>query len=316
METNAMISIIIPVYNVENYLNRCIDSVLSQTYKNLEIILIDDGSTDSSSKICDFYQEKDRRVIAYHKRNEGQGIARNYGIDRSKGEYIMFVDSDDWIDPRMCEKLMSLCNTYKRDITGCAYSIDFADGTSKNQFSDSKSGIISGKKCILNVLYQTEDDLGSMCCKLFKRELFDTFRFPSLRNYEDYVISLQLFFAEPDIYFCNLPMYHYYYRIGSSSKSNDFERKIKTIETSYQIKDYFIAHNASKEIIAGSNYFIFKTYNSIFWQLYKIKPSNWKKLIKNHRKVSLFAFKDFLLTSNKKFIDLKYILQYFISICI
>ena len=102
METNAMISIIIPVYNVENYLNRCIDSVLSQTYKNLEIILIDDGSTDSSSKICDFYQEKDRRVIAYHKRNEGQGIARNYGIDRSKGEYIMFVDSDDWIDPRMC----------------------------------------------------------------------------------------------------------------------------------------------------------------------------------------------------------------------
>ena len=93
--------------------------------------------------------------------------------------------------------------------------------------------------------------------KLFKRELFDTFRFPSLRNYEDYVISLQLFFAEPDIYFCNLPMYHYYYRIGSSSKSNGFERKIKTIETSYQIKDYFIAHNASKEIIAGSNYFIF-----------------------------------------------------------
>ena len=193
METNAMISIIIPVYNVENYLNRCIDSVLSQTYKNLEIILIDDGSTDSSSKICDFYQEKDRRVIAYHKRNEGQGIARNYGIDRSKGEYIMFVDSDDWIDPRMCEKLMSLCNTYKRDITGCAYSIDFADGTSKNQFSDSKSGIISGKKCILNVLYQIEGDLGSMCCKLFKRELFENIEFPTNKNFEDIATTLVLF---------------------------------------------------------------------------------------------------------------------------
>ena len=94
---DSLISIIIPVYNVEKYLRRCVDSVLGQTYDKLEIILVDDGSTDNSGRICDEYREKDQRIIVIHKENGGLSEARNFGIEKSSGEYISFVDSDDWI---------------------------------------------------------------------------------------------------------------------------------------------------------------------------------------------------------------------------
>ena len=92
------ISVIIPVYNVEKYLKRCLDSVINQTYKNLEIILVDDGSTDNSGKICDEYAKNDKRIIVIHKENGGVSVARNIGLDICTGDYVNFIDSDDWID--------------------------------------------------------------------------------------------------------------------------------------------------------------------------------------------------------------------------
>lgn len=111
-----MISVIIPVYNVESYLKRCLDSVINQSYQDLEIILIDDGSTDNSSKICDEYASNDPRVIVIHKQNAGQAAARNDGINIAKGEYIAFVDSDDWIELDMYELLMQAIIDTKADI--------------------------------------------------------------------------------------------------------------------------------------------------------------------------------------------------------
>lgn len=99
-----LVSIIVPVYNTETYLNQCIDSILAQTYHNLEIIIIDDGATDNSADICESYS--DSRIIVYHTENRGLSAARNYGIDKSHGEYIYFVDSDDWIDADLIEKAM------------------------------------------------------------------------------------------------------------------------------------------------------------------------------------------------------------------
>ena len=99
------ISIIVPVYNVEKYLEKCIDSILNQSYQNLEIILIDDGSTDNSGSICDEYKKKDQRVQVIHQKNQGQSSARNAGLNIAKGSYIGFVDSDDWIEQNMYEKL-------------------------------------------------------------------------------------------------------------------------------------------------------------------------------------------------------------------
>lgn len=110
------ISVIVPVYNVEDYLEECINSILGQTYKNLEIILVDDGSTDNSSKICDIYEKKDKRIKVIHKENGGLSSARNEGLKYRTGEYISFVDSDDFIDKTMYEKLYSAIKKYDADV--------------------------------------------------------------------------------------------------------------------------------------------------------------------------------------------------------
>lgn len=111
-----LISVIIPVYNVEKYLRRCVDSVLGQTYHNMEIILIDDGSTDCSGKICDQYLKEDERIAVYHKKNEGLGLSRNFGIRHSHGAYLMFVDSDDYIESHMVKDLLKTCLKNQADL--------------------------------------------------------------------------------------------------------------------------------------------------------------------------------------------------------
>jgi len=121
MENSSLISIIIPVYNVERYLHQCIDSVINQTYKNLEIILVDDGSSDSCPAICDNYAQKDGRIIVIHKKNEGQSIARNKALKTATGKYIMFVDSDDWIDLDTCEVAVSYAEKFDTDIVFWSY---------------------------------------------------------------------------------------------------------------------------------------------------------------------------------------------------
>ena len=118
MNQNPRISVIVPVYNVEQYLPRCVESILAQTYENLEILLVDDGTKDNSGAICDAYARQDARVKAIHKKNGGLSSARNAGIDASTGEYLSFVDSDDWIEPDMYEKMMALMEKYRGEDAG------------------------------------------------------------------------------------------------------------------------------------------------------------------------------------------------------
>ncbi len=114
-----LISIVVPVYNVEQYLDRCLMSLTNQTYQNIEIILVDDGSTDQSASMCDAWCKKDERIRVLHKKNGGLGSARNEGIKNANGDYIGFVDSDDWVSPNMYQKLLSLCIEYSADISCC-----------------------------------------------------------------------------------------------------------------------------------------------------------------------------------------------------
>ena len=113
---HELISIVIPVYNVEKYLKQCLDSIINQTYTNLEIILVDDGSTDNSGTICDYYSKIDKRIRVIHKKNEGQSIARNIGIKVSNGKYIGFLDSDDWVEQDMYRFLIENIEKYNADI--------------------------------------------------------------------------------------------------------------------------------------------------------------------------------------------------------
>ena len=116
MSTNPLISVIVPVYNVEKYLGKCVDSILAQTYENLEIILVEDGTKDNSGAICDAYAAKDSRIRVIHKENGGLSSARNAGMDIARGEYFGFVDSDDWIEPKMYETLLNLAEKYHADL--------------------------------------------------------------------------------------------------------------------------------------------------------------------------------------------------------
>lgn len=121
MKMDNLVSVIIPVYNVEKYLRCCVDSVIGQTYRNLEIILIDDGSTDHSGEICDQYSKGDERITVYHKENEGLGLSRNFGIRHSHGDYLIFVDSDDYIAPRMIGDLLRICVRQRADLCIAGY---------------------------------------------------------------------------------------------------------------------------------------------------------------------------------------------------
>ena len=116
---SKLVSIIIPVYNTEKYLAKCLDSVIAQTYTNIEVVLIDDGSTDGSPAICDSYHNKDERVIVYHRENQGASLARKFGLSVAKGQFIQFVDSDDWIKPEMTEKLVRSAEENNSDIAWC-----------------------------------------------------------------------------------------------------------------------------------------------------------------------------------------------------
>ncbi len=136
---SELISVIVPVYNVEKYLDRCIESIAEQTYQNLEIILVDDGSPDNSGKICDEWAENDDRIIVIHKENGGVSSARNRGLDIAKGEYIMFCDSDDWVEPNWCECLYNGIHQAGIELAVCGFSKATMDGTIVSQNSPTKS---------------------------------------------------------------------------------------------------------------------------------------------------------------------------------
>lgn len=168
------VSIIVPVYNIECYVTKCIDSLIEQTYKNIEIILVDDGSTDKSVNICDEYSNKYEQVIVIHQENQGLSAARNCAIKKSTGEYIMFVDGDDWIDEKTLEILVWLMEEDNADITAIVKS--------GHHFESGEVIIGNSHKMLLHMLYTSCFEVWG---KLFKRELFDDIEFPVGKIHED-----------------------------------------------------------------------------------------------------------------------------------
>ena len=211
---NDLISIIIPVYKVEKYLEKCIESVLKQTYTNLQIILVDDGSPDNCGKICDEYAKKDSRIEVIHKINGGLSDARNVGINRANGRYIGFVDSDDYIKEDMYEKLINLIKEYDADISICNL-YDVIDG--KEYVRNKDNGIHEYSRIdILKEILLDKNIQSYAWNKLCKRELFDTIRFPVGRVMEDLGIAHKILFDAGQIAYSDEPLYYYYQRDGST----------------------------------------------------------------------------------------------------
>ena len=210
---NPKISIIVPVYKVEKYLHKCIDSILSQTFKDFELILVDDGSPDNCGKICDEYAKRDNRIVVVHKENGGLGSARNRGIDIARGDYIGFVDSDDWIEIDMYEVLYNICDTYDCDIANCSSIIHFKDRTQIN--GGHKLTIHTREEAMKTMLEgKLYDEV--VWTKLIKRELLDELRFNENIIYEDTDFTYKVIDKADSIGCIGEAKYNYIKREGST----------------------------------------------------------------------------------------------------
>lgn len=208
---NGLVTIVVPVYNVEQYIIQCINSILNQTYTNIEVILSDDGSTDNSGTICDEYMKKDKRIRVIHGNNAGLSEARNRGIEIANGEYICFIDSDDYIKDTYIEYLLNIINRFKCDIAICPL---VKDCLGKKSQLKSKNIIkrLSAKKAF-DLIFTEREFVGVYACnKMYKTYLFNNVRYPKGRYFEDSGTTYKLIGKSKTIGYGDVPQY--YYRIG------------------------------------------------------------------------------------------------------
>lgn len=236
---NKLISIIVPIYKVENYLKRCIDSILNQTYTNLEIILVDDGSPDNCGIICDEYAKQDCRVKVIHKKNGGLSDARNCGIKVSTGEYLIFVDSDDYILKNMCETLLKNALENNADIVSCNFKEVYLNGQEKinKQSQNQQISIVSNAEAIYRYFVKNDLDMNVVWNKIYKKNIFlgdNKIEFPVGRLHEDDFTVYKLYYYANKVVIINDILYNYFKReesiTGNFSRRNIFDKIDAVIE--------------------------------------------------------------------------------------
>ena len=246
MENQPLVSVIIPVYNVEKYLRECIDSVINQTYKNLEIILVDDGSTDSSGKICDEYVEKDERITAIHQKNGGLSQARNRGLEESTGEYIYFLDSDDYISLDAIEKLYAIAETQKPDFVFFD-AISFEDSSKgfdiEQRYKRNKIYNVNSGPNTLSVMQKNKEYHSAVYLMFFDKTFIESssLRFVPNILYEDLVFTYQAYCKAEKVAQCCEALYFRRYRPNSIMTSQKSQ------------KNFFSMHQVFKEIVLCSS---------------------------------------------------------------
>lgn len=226
-----LISIIVPIYNVELYLDDCIKTIINQTYKNIEIILVDDGSTDNSAKICDEYEKKDSRIKVIHKENGGLSDARNKGLEEAKGKYICFIDSDDLISYKFIEILYKQCIDNNSEIAICQLQIVKDNENKKINVEDTKNINVqnmTGRKLSIFIYNGEYKDISfSACNKLYRRDLFinNNIKYPYGKYYEDTQTTFKLFYKANNITINNEFLYYYRKREESITTSKVSRKK-------------------------------------------------------------------------------------------
>lgn len=285
-----LISVIVPCYNVEKYLPRCINSIINQTYNNIEILLVDDGSPDQCGEICEKYAKKDKRIKVIHKNNGGLSDARNVAIDVATGEYILFIDSDDYVAVDHVEHLYSIMTKSNVDMA-IEWGQTFYEGTEPpiDTLDGKKEVILDSEDALMNMFYQKDFDT-SAWAKLYKRSLFEGIRYPKGWLYEDLPTTYRLIQRCKKVVFSNYKSYYYLLRNnsieGAPFKPQKYESCIKIIEQLEQNKHYMSA-NVQKALDCKIVSFAFhillevpNTHNNI--------RNNLLNIIKNKRKKILF----------------------------
>lgn len=254
MKENCLLSVIVPVYNVEKYLTKCVDSILAQTYTNLQIILVDDGSPDKSGVICDEYTKKDLRVIAIHQQNEGLSGARNNGMLFAKGDCISFVDSDDWLHPKMYETLLSTMEEYQLDIVKS--SIRETDGQKEKEIvrpeQDDTNRVILGKEVFS--LYFKSFIYKVVWNAVYKRKVVEGILSPDRCQFEDNYVTGRYLYRAERIMIIDDALYYHRFNPNSITKDDSNKRLFDfCICTSKLKKDLLLEGLSDKQIIHKLN---------------------------------------------------------------
>jgi len=312
-----LISIIVPIYNSEKYLPKCIESLQNQTYQNLEILLIDDGSQDSSLEICNRYAKKDPRIKVFHKNNEGQGAARNFGLDRCNGEYIAFVDSDDYVLEDIYFEMYEAMKTHCSDLVICGLIRDHKFLKRLQPIPDKK--IIYNNEQLMEAYISTKFITTSVCNKLYAKILWKEIRFPHLRAKEDVTIMHELLSKSKKSIHVGIHGYMQYVRLGSTERSNFNESKLASIQANEKLvifinkyypqlaslttlkiaKTYILL---MEEILVSFQYSMYReTYNNLLFKLgnelkymtpqKKEKSLQYSEILNVYKKQKTFIFK-------------------------
>lgn len=274
---NNLVSIVVPVYNVEEYLMRCVDSLTAQTYKNIEIILVDDGSTDKSGDICDYYEREDMRVRVLHQNNGGQSKARNEALKIARGDYYCFIDSDDYVPCDYVEKLYNLLKDNDADLSMCEFTM-FTGERADGAFDNPKESVVKeydNVELIKNMHTISGELYVVMWGKLFKKELVTGIQFPEGRICEDLAVLYKMYDRVKKAVYCNDIMY-YYYRNNKNSSTYNINKKF--YDDVFMALEEEIAYMESnrRELLEYPK----KTY--MYWLF-----DYYKKLYNNHEKVNL-----------------------------
>jgi glycosyltransferase involved in cell wall biosynthesis len=254
---NEVISVIVPVYNVEAYVRQCVDSIVSQTYKDLEIILVDDGSTDSSGEICDYYATVDSWVKVIHKKNGGLSEARNVGLQHSTGEYIGFVDSDDYIAPNMYELLHNMCKEYDVKLACCRWCFESEDGNDSFSVPEPThiKRVVKDDELLMAFLTNRGNIFASISVwdRLYHRSIIQNLTFPRGKCYEDLVYSVKAVINAGECGYVDEAFYHYRIRKDSITQE-DFKRSVSvrvyTDEIPLKLEQIEVLRRAGKRKMA------------------------------------------------------------------
>lgn len=227
------VSVIIPVYKAEAYLERCVDSVLNQTFCDFELIMVDDGSPDRCGGICDYYAGQDKRVRVFHKENGGAAVARNYGLDNALGEYIAFVDADDYIHPKMLEVLWNALHQCGTQISCCGYVETHGQDIALNS--------------IMNPVLRTPEDIHLrnsvdttlIWAKLYSKECFRDIRFPSGVYYEDEYVTYRVMFSQETVAVVDTVLYAYFQSEDSLTRSVWYPNRMDMFPALEQQIDFY-----------------------------------------------------------------------------
>ena len=286
-----LVSVIVPAYNIQNYIRRCVDSIRNQTYSELEILLIDDGSTDDTGELCDEFAQQDERITVYHKKNGGLSSARNYGIERAHGTYLSFIDADDWVKRDFIEVLYQNIKRANAELSIVGYSLIWDNGKEKCTTDENAYAVFNQDEAIHELFAQ--EKMGCMACqRLYHKSIFEDIRFSEGKLFEDAAIALDVVKKCHTVVWSGQSKYYYYQRSDSIVNSTFNIGKLFMLESCQNMIDYSKKNGGKYD--KEANAFYLKSAMMLLMQIYGAKDSAESREAKEKLKEGIRKHKQYI----------------------